>query len=123
MPPLAAPIRPGASDHGAPDRDRARPAAPPPPIPGYGLAIPTEADVVHAIRRHFGADETARIWDAACRGAGLRRHGRTLLPDDLAPLAAWLAGQEGVLRAVGQSLAIRLRTYRLLAATRAGAPR
>lgn len=109
MPPTAPPPRP----------------APPAPaaIPGYGLAVPTEADVRHAIRRHFGADETARLWDAACRGAGIRRSGRVLLPDELMPIATWLAAQDGVLRAVGQSLAIRLRTYRMLAAAPRGGAR
>ena len=88
----------------------------PPTIPGYELAPPTEADAVHALARHFGRERAEAIWHAALRAAGVRRTGGTLLAAELAPVAEVLKQQEGVVRVIGRSLAIRVSTYLLLQA-------
>jgi hypothetical protein len=84
-------------------------------IPGYALAPPSEDDALGFLARALGPDRAAQLWVATCREAGVRS-GRLSL-DELERAAQLLAAQEGVAGVIGNSLVIRLRTYRLLEKT------
>ncbi|HEX6368436.1 MAG TPA: hypothetical protein VF006_05880 [Longimicrobium sp.] len=86
------------------------------PVPGYALAAPTEQDAITFLARALGADRAVSLWVRTCQEAGVRS-GRLGL-DELERAAQALAGQEGVAGVIGNSLVIRLRTYRLLEKTR-----
>jgi hypothetical protein len=85
-------------------------------VPGYALAPPTEQDAMSFLARALGPDQAAALWVRTCQGAGVRS-GRMGL-DELERAAQALAAQEGVAGVIGNSLVIRLRTYRLLEKTR-----
>lgn len=85
-------------------------------IPGYALAPPTEQDAITFLARALGPDAAVSLWVRTCRDAGVRS-GR-LGMDELERAAKALAGTEGVAGVIGNSLVIRLRTYRLLERTR-----
>ena len=85
----------------------------PPPVPGYGLAPPTPGDALAFLARAVGPDRAAAEWLAACQRAGAPR--ADLSVDEMMRVAEQLAGQEGVVGVIGQSLVVRVRTYRLLA--------
>ena len=85
-------------------------------IPGYALAPPTERDAMEFLARALGADQAASLWVRTCRDTGVRSSGMGL--DELERAAQALAKQEGVVGVIGNSLVIRLRTYRLLERTR-----
>lgn len=88
-------------------------ATPSPVIPGYGLAPPTHHDALAFLARALGADRAADVWVRACSAAGTPRTGLNL--DEMMRVAERLAEQEGVVGVIGQSLLVRVRTYRLLA--------
>jgi hypothetical protein len=85
-------------------------------VPGYALAAPTEQDAITFLARALGADRAVSLWVRTCQEAGVRS-GRLSL-DELARAAQALARHEGVAGVIGNSLVIRLRTYRLLEKTR-----
>ncbi|MBB4634598.1 hypothetical protein [Longimicrobium terrae] len=89
----------------------------PPPIPGYQLAAPTEADVRFALHRVFGKERAEQRWAEACATA------RVLVGSvDSARLAETvqaLAAQGGATAAIARSIEIRMRTYARLAANSA----
>jgi hypothetical protein len=85
-------------------------------IPGYALAPPTEQDALGFLARALGPDQAASLWVRTCRDAGVRSG--ALGPDEMERAAQALAAHEGVAGVIGNSLVIRLRTYRLLARTR-----
>lgn len=92
------------------------PGAPPHTVPGYQLAPPTEQDALTFLARAVGADRAAGLWMRTCREAGARAGALSL--DELERVVQALAAEEGPAGVVGSSLAIRLRSYRLLAAAR-----
>lgn len=83
---------------------------------GYALAAPTEQDAVTFLARALGADRAVSLWVRTCQAAGVRSGKLSL--DELERAAQALAGQEGVAGVIGNSMVIRLRTYRLLEKTR-----
>jgi hypothetical protein len=86
------------------------------PVPGYALSAPTEQDAITFLARALGADRAVSLWVRTCQEAGVRSGKLTL--DELERAAQALAKQEGVAGVIGNSLVIRLRTYRLLERTR-----
>jgi hypothetical protein len=86
------------------------------PVPGYALAAPSEQDAITFLARALGADRAVSLWVRTCREAGVRSGSLGL--DELERAAQALSKQEGVSGVIGNSLVIRLRTYRLLEKTR-----
>jgi hypothetical protein len=86
------------------------------PVPGYALAAPTEQDAITFLARALGADRAVSLWVRTCQEAGVRSG--SLGVDELERAAQALSRQEGVAGVIGNSLVIRLRTYRLLEKTR-----
>jgi hypothetical protein len=87
---------------------------PPPRVPGYELRAPGEADVLRALRRHFGPERASAIWTGAVQAAGLASQDAPYPPQALARIADVLRQQDGVARVIGRSLAIRVATYLVL---------
>jgi hypothetical protein len=85
-------------------------------VRGYALAAPTEQDAITFLARALGADRAVSLWVRTCQEAGVRS-GRLSL-DELERAAQALSKQEGVAGVIGNSMVIRLRTYRLLEKTR-----
>lgn len=85
----------------------------PPSVPGYGLAPPTPGDALAFLARAVGPDRAAAEWLAACKRAGAPSAGLSV--DEMMRVAERLAEQEGLVGVIGQSLVVRVRTYRLLA--------
>lgn len=85
-------------------------------VPGYALAAPTEQDTITFLARALGADAAVSLWVRTCQEAGVRS-GR-LSMDELERAAQALSKREGVAGVIGNSMVIRLRTYRLLEKTR-----
>lgn len=85
-------------------------------VPGYALAAPTEQDAITFLARALGTDRAVSLWVRTCQEAGVRS-GRLSL-DELERAAQALSQQEGVAGVIGNSMVIRLRTYRLLEKTR-----
>jgi len=85
----------------------------PPPVPGYGLAPPTPGDALAFLARAVGPDRAASEWLGACKRAGAPSAGLSV--DEMMRVSERLAEQEGVVGVIGQSLVVRVRTYRLLA--------
>ena len=85
-------------------------------VPGYALAAPTEQDAITFLARALGADRAVSLWVRTCQEAGVRSGKLSL--DELERAAQALAKQEGVAGVIGNSMVIRLRTYRLLEKTR-----
>lgn len=85
-------------------------------VPGYALAAPTEQDVITFLARALGADRAVSLWVRTCQEAGVRSGKLSL--DELERAAQALSKQEGVAGVIGNSMVIRLRTYRLLEKTR-----
>lgn len=85
----------------------------PPPVPGYGLTPPTPGDALAFLARAVGPDRAATEWLSACQRAGTPR--ADLSVDEMMRVSEQLAGEEGVVGIIGQSLLVRVRTYRLLA--------
>ena len=85
----------------------------PPPVPGYGLAPPTPGHALAFLARAVGPDRAASEWLRACKQAGAPSAGLSV--DEMMRASERLAQQEGVVGIIGQSLVVRVRTYRLLA--------
>jgi hypothetical protein len=85
-------------------------------VPGYALAAPTEQDAIAFLARALGADRGVALWVRTCQEAGVRSGQLSL--DELERAAQALSVQEGVAGVIGNSMVIRLRTYRLLEKTR-----
>ncbi|HYW12917.1 MAG TPA: hypothetical protein VE871_13245 [Longimicrobium sp.] len=85
----------------------------PPPVPGYGLAPPTPGDALAFLARGVGPDRAAGEWLGACKRAGAPTAGLSV--DEMMRVSGRLAEQDGVVGVIGQSLVVRVRTYRLLA--------
>ena len=85
-------------------------------LPGYALAPPTEQDAITFLARALGADRAVSLWVRTCQEAGVRSGKLSL--DELERAAQALSKQEGVAGVIGNSMVIRLRTYRLLEKTR-----
>ena len=86
----------------------------PPPIPGYQLTAPTEADVCFALHRVFGKERAEQRWAEACAATGMAVGSVSSARLD-APVRA-LATQGGATAAIARSIEIRMRTYARLAA-------
>lgn len=85
----------------------------PPLVPEYGLAPPTPRDALAFLARAVGPDRAAGEWLRACARAGAPS--ADLSVDEMMRVSERLAEQEGVVGVIGQSLLVRVRTYRLLA--------
>ena len=82
-------------------------------VPGYGLAPPTSDDALAYLARAVGPDRAAGVWLRACAAVGVPRGG--LDADQMMRVAEHLSREEGVVGVIGNSLVVRVRTYRLLA--------
>lgn len=87
-------------------------ATPSTAVPGYGLAPPTPDDALAYLARAVGPDRAAGVWLRACSAVGAPRG--NLSVDEMMRVAGHLAGQEGVVGVIGNSLVVRVRTFRLL---------
>lgn len=85
-------------------------------IPGYALSPPSEQDALGFLARALGPDQAAALWVRTCRDVGVRSG--ALGVDEMERAAQALSAHPGVAGVIGNSLVIRLRTYRLLARTR-----
>lgn len=83
-------------------------------IPGYELPAPSEADLLLALTRQFGAERAAAVLADALQAVGLCAEDAPLPPGALARVADVLAQQDGVTRVIGRSFAIRLATHLVL---------
>ncbi len=83
-------------------------------IPGYELPAPSEADLLLALTRPFGAERAAAVLADALRTVGRRAEDAPFPPGALARVADVLAQQDGVTRVIGRSFAIRLATHLVL---------
>ena len=90
-------------------------------LPGYDLAVPTEADALGALERVFGAERGRALWSDACAMAGIGI-GKASTGAALERALQSLAAQGGAAATVARSMTIRMRTYAQLAARRAAAP-
>lgn len=96
-------------------------AAAAPPLPGFGLAPPSEADVLASLGRSLGCPRRAgAAWTAACSAAGVRVGGRAT-PEAMLRAMGQLGAQGGPAGVVGKAMTVRLRTY-LLLSQRQGPP-
>jgi hypothetical protein len=84
----------------------------PPSVPGYGLAPPAPRDALAFLARAVGPDQAATVWLRACSRAGAPS--ADLSVDEMMRVSERLAEEEGVVGVIGQSLMVRVRTYRLL---------
>ncbi|HEX6041939.1 hypothetical protein [Longimicrobium sp.] len=82
-------------------------------VPGYALAPPTADDALAYLARAVGPDRAAGVWLRACAAVGAPR--ATLSVDEMMRVSEHLAREQGVVGVIGQSLVVRVRTYRLLA--------
>jgi hypothetical protein len=89
-------------------------------LPGYNLAVPTEADALSALERVFGAERGRALWSDACAMAGLGV-GKASTGAALERAVQSLASQGGAAATVARSMSIRMRTYDQLAARGASA--
>lgn len=78
----------------------------------FNYKCPTETDVLRELERLVEAHEAKRLWHAACQSFGVERPGPPLKFDQLVQVAEWLKQQSGLAKIVGNSLSIRLRSYR-----------
>ena len=93
-------------------------------LPRYGLAPPSEDDALTMLARVIGVDRAAAVWARALREAGFGVAGRTVLgPAELLRVAEVLMRSTGAERAIGNSLAVRSRTWLLLNREQPGAAR
>ena len=90
-------------------------------LPRYGLAPPNEDDGLTMLARVVGVDRAAAAWTRALREAGLGVGGRELGPAELLQVAEVLMRSTGAERAIGNSLAVRSRTWLLLNREQPGA--
>ena len=97
-------------------------SSPPSPtkVPGYGLAAPTEADVLAALERVFGGERGRSMWSDACIRAGLTE-GQVRYGPSMERATQALATAGGAAATVARSIAIRMRTYTQLVARSASA--
>jgi hypothetical protein len=81
----------------------------------YGLAPPHEDDGLTMLARVIGVERAAAAWSRARREAGVGpATGADLAPPELLRVAEVLARGDGAERAIGTSLAVRVRTWLLL---------
>jgi hypothetical protein len=83
------------------------------PAPGYQLALPSPGQVCVSVLR-VCREAGRETWEALCQRAEVAPLAAAYSLDELERLAAVLRAEPGVLRVVGQSLAVRLSTYRAL---------
>jgi hypothetical protein len=83
----------------------------------HGLVPPTRDDALAFLARAIGPDRAASTWVRAVAAAGVGTRGRELDVDEMLTVAERLAAEPGVVGVIGTSLVVRLRTYRLMAAT------
>ncbi len=76
------------------------------------MPAPTVADFRDSVRRIAKTDFDA-VWGKTCATAGVSAHGELTL-DQLTKLATVLKTAPGALRVVGQSLSVRLSSYKTL---------
>ena len=83
---------------------------------GYGLVPPTRDDALAFLARAIGPDRAASTWVRAAAAAGVSTARRELDTGELLKVAECLAAEPGAVGAIGNSLVVRLRTFRLLSA-------
>ena len=83
------------------------------------MAPPTPGDALAFLARAVGPDRAAALWMRASADAGVPRGAAS--PEEMTAVAERLAGEEGAVGVIANSLLVRLRTYRLLAGSRARA--
>jgi hypothetical protein len=88
-------------------------ATPSTAVPGYGLAPPTADDALAYLARAVGPDRAAGVWLRACAAVGAPRGGLSV--DEMMRVSEHLSREAGVVGVIGNSLLVRVRTYRLLA--------
>ena len=80
----------------------------------YGLPAPSREDARESILLALDDEEGAKVWAAACAHAGVSDDG-ALDVEAIRRIAEYLKRQPGVVSVVGNSLAIRVDTYLLIA--------
>lgn len=83
-------------------------------LAGYGLAAPSRADALAALVRMFGEDEARTHWNEACEAMGIDPDREPLDLDRLGDVARHLSEQPGLVRVVGATLWVRIRSYRVI---------
>ena len=76
---------------------------------------PTRDDALAFLARAIGPDRAASTWVRAVAAVGVGSAGGELTVDEMLKVAERLAAEPGVVGVIGTSLAVRLRTYRLMA--------
>lgn len=94
------------------------PSAPQAKQDPFKYECPTETEVLRELERLVDAGEAKRLWYAACASFDVDRPGPPLQFDQLVQAAEWLKQQPGLAKIVGNSLSIRLRSYRGIRASR-----
>ena len=78
----------------------------------YNYDRPTEHDALQSLVKLVDQDEADRLWKEACASFGTPRPGPALTLDQLFQVAEWLKQQSGLAKIAGNSLSVRLRSYR-----------
>ena len=73
----------------------------------------TRGRTIWSLEQLLGPEEASTAWASACRSAGFEPD-QSLGLDDLEAVADALMAEDGTVALVGSSLAIRVRTYRML---------
>lgn len=83
------------------------------PAPGYGLSQPNAQDILAALLRLVGQDESSRLWTASCRQAGISPSS-TLTLDQLGRALQQLKQEKGLATIVANSMLVRISSFRTL---------
>jgi hypothetical protein len=78
----------------------------------YDYDCPTEREALESLAKLVSQDEAERLWSDACASFGVSRPGPELTYDELLQVAQWLQQHSGMAKIVGNSMTIRLRSYR-----------
>lgn len=84
-------------------------------IAGYEYPPPTRGDFLDALRRVLGEGESDAAWAHACTLAELSPTLQDPVPEELTAVAKALIQMSGLRGVVGNSMYVRLLTYRTLA--------
>lgn len=83
----------------------------------YGIAPPTEQEAIDSIARTFSPTRARTIWNLARYACGYADASRPLSLEELAHIADFYRGGQGAMSVIGQSLYLRIASYRQIMAT------
>lgn len=75
----------------------------------YGLAKPTEKELIASLEKVMGPEKAQVIMDEARNTCGFNNPGDPLL--GVTKIAVWLSRQKGLASVVGRSMTIRIKFY------------